>query len=440
MSILAHYTWNENDTSNTRDYTTIGNDSTAMIVTSIVPAEIGLGPSFNNVFDKITFGDIINVGGTDTLTIIAKIRLSGHREQVLAHKKDQWSVGFDAAGKTWLRITIGASTLELTSSATVGFGGDYKTIVWSYDGALGSANMKIYIDGTLDGNTVNKSGNLDASSSAFLIGTDLTDFYGGTIEMLSAYTEAFTQLKVNAIVAQPGGIKLKVPDSSQFSIGDLAELSDKGATAGGEGTITGILNATELLYLPLTGSIPNSLDVMRRRGNVFDTTRQWLSEKTIVSGEIRENLKDRVDTFSKANPSTDQPGGYKFTRSGMLFNTLFARDRMITPATLTVDQDDWNPVDATDTESTLATCNAINLSVSNPSVGITGITAPSPVVPQEIILTNVGGSNTSLANNNSSSLAINRFLHSGNVSINSEDAVTIKYDTAALRWRIISIT
>lgn len=70
---------------------------------------------------------------------------------------------------------------------------------------------------------------------------------------------------------------------------------------------------------------------------------------------------------------------------------------------------------------------------------ITGIQAPSPLRRKDLRITNTGGVNLTLSNNNASSLANNRFLMNGTEILQSNESVHLRYDTGANRWRVVAI-
>lgn len=443
MSILAHYTWNENDTVNTRDYTTLGNHSSAMFVTSIIDdvanKAIGKVVNMNGVSNVITFGNIMDFGGTDSMSIVAKTRTSGTADNVIAFKEDQWEVGIDASNKAYIKLFVGASENTLTSSATIGVGGDYKTIIWTYDGSTG---LSIYIDGTQDANTLMLSGNIDASSNNVLIGSDTVEFYNGRIEMFSAYEQTLTQENVSAIVAQPGGVNLSVSDATQFSVGDLVALTDKPKaagdkldTAGSRGTITGILSDTKLLFLPLFSNIPHDLDIMKHRGNVFDTSRQCIYDSINNNGAPFLIMRDGVSTFTppdstiKVQLSCESTLMSSIEASGPIFF-----NNPISPPAFTVGaQDDWNPTD-------LDVTNMIRATSTNPTgTDITGMVAPAPAKNQVIFFTNIGSKTIVLKNNDSGSALANRFQFRANISVQTNEGALLVYDRDSLRWKAIAI-
>lgn len=104
---------------------------------------------------------------------------------------------------------------------------------------------------------------------------------------------------------------------------------------------------------------------------------------------------------------------------------------VITPATLAADADDYAPAG-------IKTANAVRLSASGPPKSITGIAAPVPARGQVLILTNIGPTNITLANNDVGSAAANRFLLSSPITLGQDEAVIIGYSIADSRWRAVS--
>ena len=100
-----------------------------MLVTGFIASEIGQAVRLDGVNDVITFGDINNPGGTATFSIVAKIRIGGTAENPVAYKKDQYTVGIDVNQKAFLKVVIGSTTYELTSTSSVTTGGDYKVVI-----------------------------------------------------------------------------------------------------------------------------------------------------------------------------------------------------------------------------------------------------------------------------------------------------------------------
>tara|TARA_R100000789_G_C2959885_1_gene137579 strand:- start:103 stop:777 length:675 start_codon:yes stop_codon:yes gene_type:complete len=161
--------------------------------------------------------------------------------------------------------------------------------------------MYIYIDGDEDA-TKSQAGNLSASANDFHIGTDTSTYLNGRIEMISVYSQGLTAANVTALHDQPGGFRISMKSSSNFSNGDLAILTEKGTTAGAKGVITGDLGSNELLFLPIANDIPAAGDIMKFAGNVYNTARQWIFKQNIVGNKPYILIKDGISDFSSSTP------------------------------------------------------------------------------------------------------------------------------------------
>ena len=102
----------------------------------------------------------------------------------------------------------------------------------------------------------------------------------------------------------------------------------------------------------------------------------------------------------------------------------------ITPPSIVAQEDDYTPTGISDS-------NILRLSSTGNNT-ITGLAAPSPAKGQVILLVNIGSGNITLSNNDGDSLAVNRFLMSGNKNVQSEESVQLTYDVTSQRWRVIS--
>jgi hypothetical protein len=100
----------------------------------------------------------------------------------------------------------------------------------------------------------------------------------------------------------------------------------------------------------------------------------------------------------------------------------------ITPAQLTVNQNDYAPTG-------FSAASAVRLS-TNASRNITGLAGGSD--GRIIILHNVGSFNVVLTNQDSASTAANRFQFGGDLSLLPDYSVTLRYDATASRWRAIT--
>lgn len=121
-------------------------------------------------------------------------------------------------------------------------------------------------------------------------------------------------------------------------------------------------------------------------------------------------------------PSGDTLGG------AATFDGAVAFSAITTPPTITVDQNNYNPTNFED-------FNVIRLSASV-NIEITGIESSNVAIGQSFILVNVSTFNIKLKNNNNNSLAVNRFMLKGDLTLEKDESLIIWYDTTTLRWRV----
>lgn len=107
-------------------------------------------------------------------------------------------------------------------------------------------------------------------------------------------------------------------------------------------------------------------------------------------------------------------------------------DGILSPAQITANTHDYDPTG-------FRVSNKIDVSIlrmsSDANRDLTGLVPSSPAAGNIVTITNIGGDNIKLKNNNGGSLAANRFLTKGDINIEPNESFTIYYDTVDLRWR-----
>ena len=290
--IKAIYTFNENDATKCYDYSTNGLHVSTITGFSVVASDIGIAGVFNGTTTDLNFGNILDLGGTGSVSIFAKVKVTAGVAHVICDKSAHFNLSITALNKITFTVDSGAAPLTLTSTTSI-VNDTWTTIGAVYDGA----NMYIYMDGTQDVTTA-KTGNMNASVNIFHIGTDTTTYMNGHIEMISIYSQGLSSDNIQAIHDRPGGFKIGMNDSTSFSNGDLIEVGIVGTSASGQGVITGDLGSNEMLYLPLANDIPRAGDTIHFAGNIYDTSRQWLFRQNIVSNNPYIQMSDSVSTFT----------------------------------------------------------------------------------------------------------------------------------------------
>ena len=110
------------------------------------------------------------------------------------------------------------------------------------------------------------------------------------------------------------------------------------------------------------------------------------------------------------------------------FTSAWKITSVLTPATILAHTHDYNPTG-------LSTAIAVRISSDN-NYDLTGITAQ--VDGTILYLFNVGAKDIKLKNNNTNSIAINRFLITGDKTLKPNNTAQLFYDGVSNMWRIIS--
>ena len=114
----------------------------------------------------------------------------------------------------------------------------------------------------------------------------------------------------------------------------------------------------------------------------------------------------------------------------------FTSDAILVAPTIAANQNDYNPNDGVKDFNTGGRVNVAILVIDATSnVNITGLVAPSPAKTMRVIIFNNSATNNiTLQNNNAGSVAANRFLSNGNVTINEKESVECFYSVSEQRW------
>lgn len=102
----------------------------------------------------------------------------------------------------------------------------------------------------------------------------------------------------------------------------------------------------------------------------------------------------------------------------------------ITPAQITVDQNDYNPPG-------LSSASVLRLN-SNATRTLTGIAGGA--AGRLLVLHNIGANDISLSDADAGSAAANRFALAENKTVTAGEAAVLQYDSTSSRWRMISLT
>lgn len=210
--------------------------------------------------------------------------------------------------------------------------------------------------------------------------------------------------------------------SSTFWRGDATWATPafiSGITADSGGTTTG---ATVTLAGGVGIDTSRSSDTVTATldtTEVNDTTWGDNTDASIVHTFASSGSDDSVMTFTDGKISLPQ--------------TLDIQEQIIvsgdiSPSSITTDENDYAP-------TSLATSSVLRLS-SNAARTITGLTGGSD--GRIIVIYNVGSFPITLSDESASSSAANRFAFSDSITIDTDQSVTIQYDSTSSRWRELS--
>ncbi|MAE81191.1 MAG: hypothetical protein CMB80_00540 [Flammeovirgaceae bacterium] len=296
MSIQALWTFNENSATSVADFAANGYASTSVSNLTLVDgAGLGIAGLFNGSSTSVNFGVVLDLGGDDKVDIIANIRYDTSQDNPIINKNGGYGLKITAADKVVFSITIGASDITLTSTASITIS-TYTTIEAVYDGA----NMYIYIDGTLDTSQA-QTGNLDNSAEDMYMGTDTSDYLDGRIDSVEIRNTGLTSDQVTAVNANPIGIKYTFTQAHNLELGDLI-VTDQYTDSIKKMVVTYVDSNLILRAKPING-LMNLGSTPIRRGNIIDADRQWLMEAKIDNDEpiirISDNISNFVDTTAE---------------------------------------------------------------------------------------------------------------------------------------------
>lgn len=299
MAIQAAWNFNENSTASVLDYSGNGLDSASVANLTTAAADVGYAGVFNGSSTKVNFGNILDLGGDDKLDIFCRVLRASSQANPILYKAGHFDLSINASDKVVFKATIGAAEQTVTSTTSIAVD-TYTTIGATYDGT----NMVIYIDGTADV-TQAQSGNMVASSSTAYIGTDTSDFFDGRVESVDVYNTGLTSDNITALDANPTGLKYTFTRVHNLELGDL--ISKDQYSVGSTNMIVTFKESNYIMRAkPISGGRLNLGDVPIRRGNISDTSRQWIAEMRVDSDEPRFKISDNLTTFGGASSETKE--------------------------------------------------------------------------------------------------------------------------------------
>lgn len=338
MALMGSWHFNENDTANVRDYSTNGLDSASVSGLTIVAADRGLAGRFvPGSSTQVNFGDV-GSPGTNRLTISFKVKFSVvNTDQFIIDKDGEYRVELDGATSK-LIFSAWVNGAQRTLTATVASAAStWYSIICIYD----SFFMYIYIDGVQRGLFSLAPlfpAVLEETSNDLLLGHGV-----GPVSLLDADLEVaeirdadLTTDEIATLDKNMGGIETTLLTKHSFSEGDLLEwVSDVAGLSSSRVVCTLNKDDTTIVLIIISGRFVPGLRY-RRRGNVFDTARQWLAEIKETAGKPYIFFSNEISAFGSDTPDASSVLDLSGVNDrGALFPSLTTteRDAIASPAT-----------------------------------------------------------------------------------------------------------
>jgi len=335
MALLGSWHFNENDTANVRDYSTKGLDSTSVSGLTIVASDRGLAGKFLPATPTlVNFGDVASPG-TGKITINFKIKFADvSSDQVIIDKDGEFRVELQGSSSLLIfSIWVGAVKKELVTNTAIVVD-TFTRIQCINDGT----DSKIIINGTED--AIGAIGTIDSGSNDLLLGhlagAPTTKNLDALIEVIEIRDTDLTTDDITTLDLNMGGMETTFLTKHSFSEGDLLEwVSDIVGLSNSRVVCTLNKDATTVLLIVISGLFVPGLRY-RRRGNVFDTTRQWLAEIKEVAGKPYIFFSNEIKAFGSDTPDASSVLDFSQVNDrGALFPSLTTteRDAIASPAT-----------------------------------------------------------------------------------------------------------
>ena len=324
------------------------------------------------------------------------------------------AIGGTVAGS--VAATTISATGQITSTLVTG------TAPFSVASTTNVANLNA---STLNGTTFAAPGTIGGTTPGLITGTTITantGFVGphnGTVGATTPNTVAATTISASGQITSTlatGTAPFSITSTTQVPNLYVARaaLADTVTTnANLTGPVTSAGNATSVTANAIT-------DTMLRQG----TARTVIGRSANTTGNVADVAGAGADTYLSDDGAT-----LAFRAvTNQSQNSALSGD--ISPAQITVDQNDYNP-------ASLSTASVLRLS-TDASRSVTGLQGGSD--GRRIIIRNVGGFNIVLADQSISSTAANRFKFGVALTLGGGDSVELNYDSTDSRWYKVADT
>jgi len=245
---------------------------------------------------------------------------------------------------------------------------------------------------------------------------------------------------------ETSSLNFRADDGSVITLGaptassDLATVLLHGNTTGSRDIILNQNLTTVNRELSLKAPDGYSVDL---KVGAITIARAWSTDfqvlGTITSASVVYNnghvltqqpsTPDGVPVNGTATLWLNESGNLVYTNESNVTKEIGNTINVISPAALNANVDNYSPTGLSDSTH-------VRISASS-AYSVSGISASVNVKQKYII--NIGSSNITILNDNSSSTAANRILipGGGDLVLSQNDSITLFYDDASTRWRVI---
>lgn len=330
MALELLITFNKNDATAVKDFS--GNKRHADTVTGLTigSGEVGKAGDFDGSTTEVDFGNILDLGGSvDALTVFAHIKYDTNTAtKYICHKNNHFRLSLvSGAGNPNVKfeVYIGGAWKSITGAT-----GLAASTWYSATGVYDGTNLKVYLDDSEDG-TVAQTGNIDASTSDFFIGSSgAADFIDCQIETLAAWSDSISADSVGALTDIPNGSKITFNMQHNLEAGDLVVDNVKDV---GKKAIVIWKESTTIAHLwPITDARFTLSDSPIAVGHIWDSDRQSVLYVDNNSRDPAFKILDEIEQFadltdtSKEKVKIDKTGtgvDY-FDTTNILVNQVFS--------------------------------------------------------------------------------------------------------------------
>lgn len=288
---------------------------------------------------------------------------------------------------------------------------------WIIEGEINATTNKFspYVDGNAMG-AVAKA--FAAAATAIAARQTIKALFNGFLTKSSAYTVvAADDGKIIEVDATSASVTITLLAAATAAAGFTIAVKKMDPSANAV-VIDG--NAAETIDGAATFSLASRYDVvvLVSDGTKWDVTSVTKSTGTAVGNVVA------VQDIGGGVPGLPALSGKLLTG---ITDQAFALAGVISPSTITADQNDYNPTG-------LATASMLRLS-ADAARTITGLAGGA--AGRLATIHNIGASNIVLKDESASSTAANRFALAADLTIAPDQAVVIQYDATSSRWRSV---